>query len=256
MAGKGSRFKEAGFKVSKPLIAVGRQPMVVAACSSFPEADLWIFLSRKDDMSKHPIQDALQSHFTEDIKVIQVDYETSGQAATCLLAEKELQNDDHLLIASCDYKTIYSHDVWNNLIQDISIDAVIWTCRLGSNITKNPEAFAYCVTDKDNVNIKCIVEKRTISETPGKDPLVVGTFWFRRAADFIRSANQAISQDLNVNGEHYVANSMNLMLNEGKRIVIFDVEQWVSFGDPFELDLYYYWESFFQARNNIVRITL
>ena len=53
---------------------------------------------------------------------------------------------------------------------------------------------------------------------------------------------------MNVNGEHYVANSMNLMLAEGKRIVIFDIEQWISFGDPLELDVYYYWEEFFYAR--------
>ncbi len=256
MAGLGSRFKDAGYKVSKPLINVGQQPMVVAACSSFPEANQWVFLLRREDVVKHPIMEALRRYFTENSIIIQVDHDTSGQAATCLLAQKVLRDDDHLLIASCDYKTIYDNAAWDKLVEDESIDAVIWTYRLGANMTKNYKAFAYCVTANDDTEVKRIVEKNTISESPGKDALVVGTFWFRRAKDFISSAEQAISQDLQVNGEHYVANSMNLLLKEGKKIVIFDIDQWVSFGDPFELDIYYYWDNFFYDFNKKLRKTV
>jgi hypothetical protein len=30
--------------------------------------------------------------------------------------------------------------------------------------------------------------------------------------------------------------------------VIFDIDQWVSLGDPFELDIFYYWDDFFHTR--------
>lgn len=248
MAGKGSRFKSAFYRVSKPLISIDSKPMVVIAGNSLPEADKWIFLPRKDDLEKHPIKDALTINFPHDPVVIPVDYETSGQAATCLLAKDYLLPDDMLLIASCDYKTIYNGCAWQKILDDSSIDAVIWTSRLGACLTKDPNAFAYCVTDTGGVDVKKIVEKKTISENPGKDPLVVGTFWFRRASDFIFAAEEAIRNNLNINGEHYVANSMNLLLEKGRRIIIFDIDQWISFGDPFELDVFYYWEEFFFGR--------
>lgn len=253
MAGKGSRFRDAMFKTSKPLISIGSLPMVVSACQSFPEADTWIFLPRADDLSRHSLKDALRSCLSESIEFVPVDHETTGQAATCLLAKKLLNSDDHLLITSCDYRTIYDNDDWQKIVDDDSIDAVIWTTRIGAGLIKNPSAFAYCVTEVDGFTVNKIVEKHTISEEPGNDPLVVGTFWFRRSGDFIRVAEAAISKNLNVNGEHYVANSMNLLLAEGKRIIIFDIIQWISFGDPFELDIYYYWEDYFysKVKNNL-----
>ncbi len=245
MAGKGSRFKSASYRVSKPLISIDSKPMVVVSCNSLPEADKWIFLPRKDDLDKHPIEDALINNFPNNPVVIPVDHETSGQAATCLLAKNDLLPDDMLLIASCDYKTIYNNVEWQRILDDSSIDAVIWTTRLGACLTKDPNAFAYCLTDNEGVDVKRIVEKKKISESPGKDPLVVGTFWFRRASDFIFAVEKAIHINLNVNGEHYVANSMNLLLEKGKRIIIFDIDQWISFGDPFELDVFFYWEEYF-----------
>jgi NDP-sugar pyrophosphorylase family protein len=248
MAGKGTRFQKALFKVSKPLISVSNKPMVVTACCSFPGASKWIFLPRAIDMVKHPIKEALQKYFPNKSIVIPVENETSGQVATCLLARNELDPSDHVLIASCDYKTIFDQEEWSKMVKDNSIDAVIWTCRLGASLTKNPKAFAYCETSEDGRTVTKIVEKNTISNDPGKDPLVVGTFWFRRAEDLINMAEEVIRLNINVNNEHYLGNGMNLMINAGKKIVIFDVKQWISFGDPFELDVYYYWEDYFYSK--------
>lgn len=248
MAGKGSRFKKYGYRAGKPLIIVRNRPMIVAACESFPAADQWIFLPRREDLLKHPIDNALHN-FSPDCKVIAVDHDTTGQAATCLLAEREVDYDSSLFIASCDYETKFDVEKWNKVIADESIDAVIWTYRMGSTLAKNPQAFAYCLTKKGSDEIIKIVEKETISDNPWQDPLVVGTFWFRKSEDFIWSAREAIKNNLAVNGEHYVANSMNLLLEKGKKIVIFDIEQWISFGDPFELQVFYYWQDFFAKKN-------
>ena len=38
------------------------------------------------------------------------------------------------------------------------------------------------------------------------------------------------------------------MINDGKRVAVFSVEKWISFGDPFELDIYFYWADFFAER--------
>ena len=42
-----------------------------------------------------------------------------------------------------------------------------------------------------------------------------------------------------------MANGINILLTEGKRFVIFDIDLWVSFGDPFELQVLQYWEEYF-----------
>jgi NDP-sugar pyrophosphorylase family protein len=248
LAGKGGRFRDYGYRVGKPLIMVRGAPMALSSCKSFPAADKWVFLARGEDLARHPLEKALRS-FAPESEVIPVDHDTSGQAATCLLAKSHLSDEASLLITSCDYETLYNAAAWQKLISDESIDAVVWTYRMKSALAKNFQAFAYCQTDKGGTQVSRIVEKKTISETPWLDPLVVGTFWFRRAADFVWCAENAIARNITVNNEHYVGTSMNLLIEQGKKIVIFDIEQWVSFGDPFELNVLNYWEDYFAVKN-------
>tara|TARA_Y100000590_G_scaffold470720_1_gene668434 strand:- start:23466 stop:25019 length:1554 start_codon:yes stop_codon:yes gene_type:complete len=242
MAGEGSRFRQYGYRLSKPLIPVGNEPMVLTSCKSFPSASKWVFLPKEKDYIKYPIDDALNSFNN---KIIPVNRHTSGQAATCLIAKKEISLDNPLFIASCDYKTLYSFDKWEEIIKDKSIDGAIWTYRLKSFLTKDPKAFAYCKTYKNSLFVSEVVEKDVISNNPSEDPMVIGSFWFRRGSDFIFSANYTIENDLTINGEHYIGNSINILLEKGKKFVCFDVDAWISFGDPFELKVYEYWENYF-----------
>lgn len=244
MAGKGSRFQKEGFRVTKPLIQIHDEPMLVAAAKSFPPAKRWFFLLRDTELQKHPIEKAILKLWTS-AQILPVDHDTSGQAATCLLAEKELKAQESLLIASCDYQTIYDKKKWSELTQDSSVDGVIWTNRMGAHLFKDPKAFAYTRVASDGETVLEVVEKDTISEEPGKDPMVVGTFWYRRSSDFIMGAKSMIEEGVTVNGEHYVGTSINSLIKKGLRFKIFDVTQWISFGDPFELQVYQYWEEHF-----------
>ena len=79
--------------------------------------------------------------------------------------------------------------------------------------------------------------------------MVVGSFWFRDSNDFVLAAENSIKNNVNVNGEHYIGNSLNYLINMGKKIKIFEIDKWISFGDPFELNVYYYWEELFFESN-------
>jgi len=252
MAGSGSRFKEYGYRVAKPLIQVRQQPMVLRASQSMPEADWWIFLPRAEDIEKHPIAPALESLF-EEVKVIPVEGPTSGQAATCLLAADLLENDAELTISSCDYESFFDVEGWHQILEDENIDGAIWTYRHKNILIKNPEAFAYCHISDDGFSIKEVVEKKTISATPENDHLVIGTFWFRRAEDFIKGAQTMIEKKITVNNEHYVATSINQLIEENKKFIIFEVDQWISYGDPFEISVLEYWEDYFFRLENSSR---
>lgn len=248
MAGRGSRFRKEGYRLAKPLIPIRGRPMMVRAAESFPSADLWIFLPRAEDLDRHPLERTFEKFFPDAHAIVPVDHETSGQAATCLLAEAIYRPDDELFIASCDYQTRYDAAAWEAVLADPSIDGAVWTCRLGAMLTANPDAFAYCRVGADGKTITEIVEKRRISDDPGADPMVVGSFWYRRAGDFMMGARRMMERGITVNGEHYVGTSINQLVEAGRKFVIFEVEQWISFGDPFELKVYEYWEEYFHKR--------
>ncbi len=244
MAGAGNRFRQYGYRVAKPMIQVHGVPMVVRAAQSMPPAARWVFLPRAEDLARHPLERML-GRFFGDCATVPVPGLTSGQAATCMLAADLLPDEAPLMIASCDYEHLFDAVAWQAVLADPSIDGAVWTYRMGSGLVRNPNAFAYCRTAPDRRTITEVVEKRTISDSPGTDPLVVGTFWYRRAGDFKRGVEQMIAAGITVNGEHYVGTSINGLLAAGKRFVVFDVDQWISFGDPFELKVHEYWEDYF-----------
>ena len=245
MAGKGSRFREYGYRVAKPLIQVNGGPMIFSILNSMPEQEQWIFLPRQEDLDRHPIEKALLS-FSEQSIIFGVKTTTTGQAATCLLAEDMIDDDSELIIASSDYEHRYNPKLWQSIIVNQEIDGAIWTYRSRSMVLKNPEMFAYCELKDDKFSISSVIEKSTISDDPHLDPLVVGTFWFRRAEDFKLAAKNLIDNDIRINDEHYIGTSINYLLKNGKKFVIFDIDQWVSFGNPFELQILEYWQDFFQ----------
>ena len=244
MAGRGSRFVDYGYRVAKPMIQVDGQPMVAHAINSHPVQDKWVFVVRSEDVERHRVH-RIFDELKLDYSIITVDHTTSGQAATCLLAADDIDDDAELFISSCDYRTLFDPQTWQQIRDDKSIDGAIWTTRVKGIPVKNPEAFAYCVTGDDTGVIDRVVEKKTISAQPHLDPLVIGTFWFRRAADFKHAARLLIDRNITVNGEHYVGTSINNLLEMGQKFVIFDVDQWISFGDPFELEVLEYWREYF-----------
>ncbi|NQY41815.1 MAG: hypothetical protein HRT87_00470 [Legionellales bacterium] len=245
MAGKGSRLKKDSYRVSKPLVQIQNTPMFIRACNSFPVPSEWVFVIRSEDLKKNPIDKHLASNFGN-YKVIPVNYNTSGQLSSCLLARDKIDNESSLFIASADYETIFSESKWQEIIDDKDVDVAIWTYRIGGNLVKDYSAFAYCKTAQNTNTVSRIIEKDTISDEPGNDPLVVGSFWFRKASDFLKMADEVIEKDITVNGEHYVGNGINLLIEKGKKVVIFEVEQWISYGDPFEINIFFYWEEFFE----------
>jgi dTDP-glucose pyrophosphorylase len=246
IAGRSNRFREYGYRVVKPLISVLDAPMVVTAVRSMPHQTAWIFVARQDDLDRHPILSSLRDFNAQSVVIGAKEF-TSGQAATCMLAADYIDDDAELMIASCDYATTYDSKSWNEIRNNSSIDGAIWTVRTKGLPIKNPDAFAYCKVRADGKTITQVVEKATISDTPNIDPLVVGTFWYRRALDFKRGATHLITNDITVKGEHYVATSINYLIDQGARFVIFDLEQWISFGDPFELKIMEYWNDYFLA---------
>lgn len=251
MAGNGSRFKKEGYDSTKAMIQIENEPMFIKTTKSFPKSKEWIFIFRDTPNLKYSnIMSVISDSFNKS-QVITLEKQTSGQAASCLEAKSLLKPEKSLFIASCDYVSIFDQQKWEASVKlETDVDVYIWTYKPNDIIVKNFSAFAYCKLDPISGQVVEVKEKEIISENPENDQMIIGSFWFRDANDFIDSAENAIKKDLTVNGEHYIGNSLNYLIIKGKKIRTFEVNKWVSFGDPFELEVHNYWEDFFFQNSN------
>jgi NDP-sugar pyrophosphorylase family protein len=244
MAGEGKRFKNYGYKTSKPAIQIGDTSLIQKCISSLPSANTSIYILKNEDYrNSRLIHDIEKIDRATNVSFIPILKPTSGQAATCLLAEDYTNNDKSLIISSCDYELVYNSEKLNHLCELHDPDIIIFTFRLKSLPIGSYSNFAYCETR--DLNVRKIIEKKCISDSPQEDEMVTGTFWFKKASFFFDAANNLVRNDIRVNNEHYVGTSLNFLIDQGFKVITFEVDQWISFGDPKELNLYYFWEDYF-----------
>ena len=247
MAGLGTRFSEKGYVLPKPLISVSGVPMIIKVIRDLPPADKWIFIIRKEHLN-YRIDELIKNEIPHAV-IISVEKTTKGQACTCLLAEKYLDQNEELLIASCDNGFLYDKEKFEELKKREDINCIVWTFTQRETLKRNPNAWGWCKLEEDKETIKDMSIKVPISNNPYNDHAVVATFYFKKAKDFIDASKSMISKNYRINNEFYVDAIPKFLEKINKKSIIFDVGLYVGWGKPDDLHDYERME--FMIKNNI-----
>lgn len=259
MAGAGSRFSEAGYTVSKPAIPTydkrtGKKlPMVVCATLDLPgvaqDGENVIYLDR-DFHKANGTEGAIQKTFPQ-ARFITVDHLTEGQACTCLLAEKFINNDEELLIAGCDNGMEFDRQKFAQYCSEA--DVLVFTYRHNEAVLANPNAYGWMMVDEQD-NIVATSIKKAISDTPMEDHAVVATFWFKKGRVFVEAANKMIAENDRINNEFYVDQAIKHALELGYKAKVFEIDRYIGWGTPADYELYQktfaYWNGFYEREKH------
>jgi dTDP-glucose pyrophosphorylase/ketosteroid isomerase-like protein len=210
MAGRGSRFANAGFTVPKPLIPVGGKPMIQWVIDNVrpTQSHCFTFICLKEHLERYPeVPETLRS-LCPGCNIVTVNEVTEGAACTVLLAKEFIDNEDALMIANADQ--LVELDI-NTYLAEMDLqkaDGLIMT------FDASHPKWSYCRMN----------EQGTVSEVLEKQPVsneaTVGIYNFRRGADYVRAAERMIAANLRVNNEFYVAPTYNQLIEEGGKIVV------------------------------------
>jgi dTDP-glucose pyrophosphorylase len=212
LAGRGSRFAEAGYTLPKPLIPIHGTPMIAAVTRNVrPRGEhRMIFLALRAHLEHLGMRETLQ-RAAPGCAIIPVDQVTEGAACTVLLASDLIETDDPLMIANTDQWVDVAIDTYLATMDTRAADGLIMTMKAA-----DPK-WSYVGLDRD-ARATRVAEKTVIS-----DEATVGIYNFRRGRDFVRAARQMIARDARVNGEFYVAPVYNELIEEGARIVVHNI---------------------------------
>ena len=247
MAGEGSRFSEAGYKLPKALIPVSGKPMIVRVIESLPKSNKNIFIVRQEHIDDYKIDELIKSVVDSAI-IVPVSETTEGQASTCMLAMPHLAPDDDMFIAACDNSFVYNKEKYQGLIDDSSVDSIVWTFTQNQLLIEKPEAWGWIKLEEDGLSIDDMSVKVPVSDDPFSDHAVVATFYFKKASEFEEAYNLMVKEDYRINNEFYVDSMPIFYKKLGKRSVIFDIDLYVGWGKP--SDLYDYQEKEYNFNYN------
>lgn len=241
MAGLGERFSKAGYALPKPLIPVNNNPMVIEATHALPPAANYIFALRSNMPGYETISHRLKQDFPHS-SLVTLPGVTEGQAHTCLLACGDVPDDTPLTISACDNGMVLNEALLAAQIQDSSIDVIVWVAKGLPGAYTHPEMYSWVVAN--GRDIRAISVKKPL-EKPECDPIVIGTFTFKRAADFKACATRLMESGKRVNNEFYVDSCINEAIQMGLRCQLFEVDTFLCWGTPNELETFRYWQSCF-----------
>ncbi len=247
MAGFGERFSREGYALTKPLIPVSGKPMVVQATADLPAAARHVFVLRHDMPGLEVIKSTLHETFPATNCVI-LDGPTDGQARTALLglcaASAATENDSMLTVAACDNGGLYRPDRLQALLDDPDTDAIVWVARGYPNAARQPQMYGWVACQGDSNCVSGVSVKKPLAD-PTRDPIITGTFTFRRGSDFARAVERMVERDARVNGEFYVDTCIEDALALGLTVRMFEIDSYLCWGTPNDLRTFEYWQSCF-----------
>lgn len=225
MAGAGSRFQQAGYTFPKPLIDVNGKPMIQVVVDNLNIKANFIYVVQKEHRKKYNL-DTLLNLITPKCKIVEVDGITEGAACTALLAKKYIDNNKPLFFANSDQFVEWDSNEFLYKMNETSADGGIVSFR-----SAHPKWSFAKINDQGLVTE--VAEKNPIS-----DIATVGYYWWKKGSDFVKYAEQMISNDIRVNNEFYVCPVFNEAIADGKQIRTFDIPKMWGLGTPEDLKHY------------------
>lgn len=231
MAGRGSRFYEAGYTVPKyEIIAHGRSLFdwsMLSLQNFLSEDSRVIFVCLAENRSADYVLERCASLGIKDVHIVELDQLTDGQATSAYVSREMWCLEDPLLI--------YNIDTYVNpralLPEDIRSGSDGWVPCF--QVPGDHWSFVQLGEDGWAVDL---TEKKRIS-----DYASIGLYWFARADRYVDAYERFFADPANlVRGERYIAPLYRQLLQGGGKISIVDlaVKDVHVLGTPRELEVF------------------
>lgn len=226
MAGAGSRFKEAGYKLPKPLIDVKGRPMISWVVDNINIDADYIFLVQKAHKEEYLLLESILKQNVKNCTIVEVDGMTEGAACTVLLAEEYINNGDPLFIANSDQFVEWNSNEFMYKMNEGNFDGGIVTFKA------NHPKWSYAKIGDDGY-VREVAEKNPIS-----DDATVGFYYWKRGFEFVKYAKQMMDKNIRVNNEFYVCPVFNEAILDNKKIVTHPASKMWGMGTPEDLEFF------------------
>ncbi len=228
MAGRGQRFRDAGYTTPKPLIELdGASLIEIVIANVTPSRPHRLIVCALAEHLEGGRLAATLHAVSEEVQIVRVDAVTEGPAATVELAAPLLDPDLPLLVANSDQYVDGSIDDYLASL-DASDGSIMTFHRV------DDPKWSYVDFDATG-RIVGVVEK-----VPVSDVATVGIYTYRRGGHFLWAVERMRARGIRTNGELYVAPGYTLLARElGLDLTTFDVSgKMYGLGVPADLEAF------------------
>ena len=244
MSGIGKRFIDAGYTDPKPLIEVDGKPIIEHVVNLFPGVTDVTFICNQKHVLENNIKEILTS-IVPNSKIYTIpNGVVKGPVESVLQIIDDIDDDSEIIVSYCDYGTYWDFDGFLNYVRENNLDGSI-PCYKGFHPHMlGTDNYAFC--KEENNILTEIKEKEPFTDNRMNEYASNGTYYFKNGKILKKYFKSLVNQDIKVNGEFYVSLVYNLLVNDGLRVGIFEIDNMLQWGTPYDLETYKGWSNYFK----------
>jgi len=247
MGGSGERYIRAGYTNIKPLIEIDGKPIIEHVVNIFPEEDDFVFICNNKHLETTNLREVLSS-LKPNAKIIPIAPHKLGPVHTVLQALDAIDDDEPVTINYCDFSVYWDYKDFKSTVKANGCDGCV-TAYKGFHPHLLSEGFyAGMRTDKSN-NMLEIKEKYSFTKNKMDSYQSSGTYYFGKGSYVKQYFNEIVARDMSINGEYYISMVYKLMKDAKLDIHVYELEHFLQWGTPQDLEEYKYWSDYFRAKN-------
>ena len=247
MSGFGERFRRAGYRVPKPLIEVDGKPIIAHVIDLFPGETDFLFVCNQDHLDDPAFAMAEQlQRYCPSGRIVGIAPHKLGPVNAVLQAIDLIDPAKPTIVNYCDFTCVWDYPRFKRMVAEGGWDGAI-PCYTGFHPhMMGSTNYAYVRTEGERV--LDIQEKKPYTDQPMREYASSGTYYFASGALMRESFERCMARpDLALNDEYYVSLTYRPMLEDGRRVAVFELDHFMQWGTPDDLTEYRAWSSAFRA---------
>ena len=246
MSGIGKRFIDAGYEETKSLIDVDGYPIIKHVVDLFPGVKDVIFICNDIHLKQTNMRKILND-ISPNCRIFEVVNNTKGPINAIHQIFDFIDNNKQTIVSYCDYGTYWNFENFINYVNNKNLDGAI-PCYTGFHPHMlGSDNYAFC--KESNMELIQIKEKEPFTDNKINEYASNGTYYFKSGYLLKEYSQKLIDLDININGEYYVSLLYNLLINDGLKVGIFEIENMLQWGTPYDLENYKGWSKYFSNIN-------
>ncbi len=242
MSGSGSRFLDAGYRLPKPLIEVDGRPMIEHVVGLFPGERDFLFVCSTKHLAETPLAEVL-ARIAPGGRIVPIEPHKYGPVHAVAHVFEAIRDDDEVIVNYCDFGKYWDYRDFLEHTRTRRADGALPAYRGFHPHMLGSTNYAF-MRDADQWLLE-IREKQPFTTDRMSEYASDGTYYFRSGSLLKNYCRRLLQEDIQVNGEYYASMVYNLLVRDGLRVSIYEIQHMLQWGTPEDVEEYQRWSDYF-----------